>query len=117
MDEKLKEETLLIIQFLNWKKIGYKEYQTPFFQTYINVSRSLSQTSIYNIDKMEFHTDWNWLMICLQKILDITFSDESQETFDSELFYSIRDFIPDINSTYRAVIDFIKLYNQNKLKQ
>jgi hypothetical protein len=72
---------------------------------------------ILNDDSMSpllFHTSWDWLMPCLQKILDLTFSDDEKETSDSEYFYLIRDCVPDINHTYKAVVEFIKWYNQNK---
>ena len=36
-----------------------------------------------------------------------------QDESDAEDFYSIRDCMPDINRTYRAVVEFIKWY-QNK---
>ena len=66
------------------------------------------------IETYSFHTSWDWLMPVLHKILDITFSDEDKETSDSSYFYAIRDCLPDIGSTYRAIIDFIKLYNTQK---
>jgi hypothetical protein len=66
------------------------------------------------VDKTErlvpYHSCWNWLMSVVEKILDISFQDEG----DVEDFYSIRDCIPDINHTYKAVVQFIKYYNQNK---
>ena len=59
----------------------------------------------------QYHTSWDWLMPVLSKILDITFSDDEKETSDSEYFYNIRDCVPDINHTYKAIIEFIKTYN------
>lgn len=55
----------------------------------------------------EYHTSWDSLMPVVEKILDISFQDEG----NAEDFYSIRDCIPDINHTYKAVVEFIK---QNK---
>ena len=54
-----------------------------------------------------FHTSWDWLMPVVEKILDISFQDEG----DAEDFYSIRDCMPDINHTYKAVVQFINQYN------
>ena len=62
----------------------------------------------------KYHDSWDWLMPVLRKILDITFLDEDKETSDSSYFYDIRDCLPDIDSTYRAIVDFIKLYNTKK---
>mgnify|MGYP003650922053 CR=1 FL=1 len=61
-----------------------------------------------------YHTSWDWLMPVLSKILDITFSDDEKETSDSEYFYNIRDCVPDINHTYKAIIEFIKTYNDER---
>ena len=62
----------------------------------------------------QYHTSWDWLMPVLSKILDITFSDDEKETSDSEYFYNIRDCVPDINHTYKAIIEFIKTYNDER---
>lgn len=51
-----------------------------------------------------YHKSWDWLMPVVKKILDISFQDEG----DAEDFYSIRDCMPDINHTYKAVVEFIK---------
>ena len=55
----------------------------------------------------EYQNYWDSLMPVVEKILDISFQDEG----NAEDFYSIRDCIPDINHTYKAVVEFIK---QNK---
>lgn len=51
-------------------------------------------------------------MPVLSKILDITFSDDEKETSDSEYFYNIRDCVPDINHTHKAVVEFINQLNK-----
>ena len=58
----------------------------------------------YKTDTLYFDTSWDWLMPVVEKILDISFQDEG----DAEDFYSIRDCMPDINHTYKAVVEFIK---------
>lgn len=63
---------------------------------------------------LDYHCNWNSLMKVVDKICDICFTDDGKETYDSEMFYRIRDCIPDINQTYKAVLEFIKLYNENK---
>ena len=58
-----------------------------------------------NGDKdLQYHTEWNWLMPVVEKILDLSFQDDG----DAEDFYNIRDCMPDLNHTYKAVIEFIK---------
>jgi len=55
-------------------------------------------------EELQFHSEWNWLMPVLSKILDLSFQDDG----DAEDFYSIRDCVPDINHTHKAVVEFIK---------
>jgi len=55
-----------------------------------------------------YNSSWDWLMPVLSKILDLSFQDDG----DAEDFYSIRDCVPDINHTYKAVVEFIKEYNK-----
>ena len=66
-----------------------------------------------SVELPPYHMSWDWLMPVLSKILDITFSDDEKETSDSEYFYNIRDCVPDINHTYKAIIEFIKTYNES----
>jgi hypothetical protein len=58
----------------------------------------------------KYHTSWDWLMPVLSKILDLSFQDDG----DAEDFYSIRDCVPDINHTHKAVVEFIKTYNDER---
>ena len=64
----------------------------------------------YGVNLNRFEESWDYLMPVVKQILDISFQDES----DPEDFYSIRDCIPDINHTYRAIVEFIKEYNKKK---
>lgn len=62
---------------------------------------------VYELSELKYHISWDWLMPVVEKILDISFQDEG----DAEDFYSIRDCIPDRNHTHKALIEFIKGYN------
>ena len=57
--------------------------------------------------EMLFETSWDWLIPVIEKTLDLTF-DENGEPSD---FYDLRDCIPDIHHTYRAVVQFINQHN------
>jgi len=57
-----------------------------------------------------YHKSWDWLMTVVEKILDLSFQDDG----DPEDFYSIRDCVPDINHTHKAVVEFIKQYNNGR---
>ena len=61
------------------------------------------------INSMLFHSDWNWLMAVVEKILDTC-----SETDDMESYYTVVDAIPNITSTHRTVVEFINYYNSNK---
>ena len=58
-----------------------------------------------------YSESWDWLMPVLSKILDLSFQDDG----DAEDFYSIRDCVPDINHTHKAVVEFIKTYNNDTI--
>ena len=60
------------------------------------------------IHLIKYHSDWNWLMPVVEKILNLknTYAQERQMVFNS--------ISPDINITYTAIISFIKWYNENK---
>jgi len=60
------------------------------------------------VDELRYHTSWDWLLPVLGKILDLSFQDDG----DAEDFYNIRDCVPDINHTYKAIVEFIKQYNR-----
>ena len=56
----------------------------------------------------KYHTSWDWLMPVVQKCLDVSNDDNIED------FYSIQNVVPNIEATYRAVVEFINEYNQNK---
>jgi hypothetical protein len=60
--------------------------------------------------ELKFHSDWNWLMGAIKKILSIV-----SENDDMEIYNIIIDQIPDIEAVFIAVSNFAQLYNENKL--
>ena len=66
-----------------------------------------------SLEDLHYHHAWNWLMPVVQKIMDVSFFNGEPEDF-----YVVRDCIPEINDTYKEVVEFIKLYNkyENKIK-
>ena len=65
----------------------------------------------YMTSELKYDTDWNWLMKVVEKILDISLNLDSME-----MYYNITDCIPNITQAHFAVVDFIKWYNLNNLK-
>ena len=57
--------------------------------------------------KYTFSKRWGWLMRVVVKILNTC----NLQNGNIEDFHAIRDCIPDIESTYKAAIDYIKQYN------
>jgi len=53
---------------------------------------------------MPYKYSWDWLMPVVEKILDLSFQDDG----DADDFYNVRDCMPDLNHTYKAVVEFIK---------
>jgi hypothetical protein len=60
--------------------------------------------------ELKFHSDWNWLMEAIKKILSIV-----SENDDMEIYNIIIDQIPDIEAVFIAVSQFAKLYNEKKI--
>ena len=62
----------------------------------------------YILSELEYHTSWDWLMPVVEKIKDLGYSQELDK-IDNVLTCDLR-----INSLYKAVVEFIKWYNENK---
>ena len=58
---------------------------------------------------LQFDTDWNWLMPVIQECVII-----AAESDEWERYWKITDMIPRIDTTYEAVVEFIKWYNEQK---
>ena len=63
---------------------------------------------ILRVLRLKYNTSWDWLMPVVEKILNLqdTYAQERQKVFNS--------ITPSINTTYTAIISFIKWYNENK---
>jgi hypothetical protein len=70
---------------------------------------------VIGLDKLEFHTSWDWLMPVVRKIVEIS-CNENEDAFLSDEYTSILETTPlaIIEDTYKAVVEFIKWYNENK---
>jgi hypothetical protein len=76
--------------------------------------------TLYETKDLAYHTDWNWLMPVIRKIEELgndvlITTNYIQIAFDEgDQFIVIDDLNIKINSVYKAVIEFIKWYNENK---
>jgi len=113
------ENNKLIAEFMGHKDILNGIYDIP-------VPEHLNGIG-YIIEKMEYHTSWDWLMPVVDKI-EIT-SVDGEDNSDEFFNVVIEVFECNINgsgrtvcgvgqnkieATYKAVVEFIKWYNKNK---
>jgi len=61
---------------------------------------------------IKYHESWDWLMPVVQKCLDVYHI----ELMNDDLNFEIYDSIGDIKNTYKAVVEFIKQYNDEQNK-
>lgn len=62
------ENNVKIAKFLKWKKHETFSYITPFYKPYLNVSGSISETSLFSTQELKFHKSWDWLMLAIEEI-------------------------------------------------
>ena len=91
------ESNKLIAKFL-----GYKTYE---INGYVNVE--YSDDNIRTIQDTHYHTSWDWLMPVIKEIYDRVDKENIEE------FYCFKHCIPNIDATYKKVVEFIESYNQN----
>jgi hypothetical protein len=84
----MKTNNELIAEFMGLNKTAYKD--TPPIMS-----------------NLKYHTLWDWLMPVVENILNVC-----SESDNMESYYTIVDGIPNIEATYKAVVEFIKWYNQ-----
>lgn len=95
--------------FREYEQKKIKPYKTTicYFENGNCIFRSVS------VENLKYHISWDWLMPVVATCLD-----KSNDGIDDwEWHYENIDdtfFFVDIESTWLAVIDFIKWYNKNK---
>jgi hypothetical protein len=98
----LTENNRLIAEFMEWEQTDNNMFDFP---DNFNDCLTLEYHCI-SPDLMKFHSDWNWLMEVVEKILNIC-----SESDEMERYYTIIDGIPSIESVYECCIEFILWYN------
>jgi hypothetical protein len=99
------KDNKLIAEFMGAKPIvlgNSTEYEMYGVVECIN--DGVDEKHFFIADEMDYHTSWDWLMPVVEKIMTMSFEEDA----DVEDFYSIRDCIPNIGQTYRAVVEFIR---------
>jgi len=108
------ENKVLIADFLEWRK---------FDTNYVDELRSTLQPYLVNPSYLPFKSDWNYLMLAVEKIR--IFHNGTYPLNDKQIGELI-ELIKELNksltlrnsvsitSVYNAVVEFIKWYNLNK---
>ena len=66
-------------------------------------------TRHHHEEMLKYHSSWDWLMPVIKKILDTTFEEGSP--FVQDDYNAVVDNIPDIEATWRGVVEFVKTFN------
>ena len=78
----------------------------------------ISDTELCDVDDLMYHTSWDWLMPVVQKIesLGYVFTIQGGKAEYGEMISETRCFIAEdkLSSTYKAVVEFIKTYNDER---
>lgn len=87
-------------EYLGWKYIDVEDYvETAEYEVYW---WDITNKCIYNQKDLEFDSDWNWIMLVIEKILD-----NISEDYDFEPYYLIIEKIPNLEETKQAIYNYI----------
>jgi len=111
------EENKLIAEFMGREYVDENLIEFKNFSAYKTITLDenghpddIVYTDCFDPDnELEYHTSWDWLMPVITNILE-----KCSELDDMERYHCIIDQIPQIDHTYKAVVEFIKWYNKNK---
>ena len=111
MEDLLKENNILLAEFLGWKTDSKDRYITPFGE----MDESGYMRYDYEKENLQFDCDWNWLMLVVEKILKtdeyhdlyIDYSSSIVTEGGIKLSYNIKE-------VHTQCIDFIKWFNNLK---
>ena len=117
------EDNKIIAEFLDWEFDDLSEtFETPFLKLVDPHAFGDEQFSCKLQDfELEFHSDWNWLMLVVEKIESLGYRIEIVKHI-CRIYLSnketiiISENIPKVEAVYNACVEFIKWYNnQNKV--
>ena len=104
------ENNKIIAEFLDWEFDDLSEtFETPFLKLVDSYAFGDEQYSCKLQDfELEFHSDWNWLKLVLEKISYLNkdnFSDETKQALKDLLSLSL---FSSKENVYESIINFIK---------
>tara|TARA_R100000781_G_scaffold8733_1_gene7727 strand:+ start:656 stop:1048 length:393 start_codon:yes stop_codon:yes gene_type:complete len=129
------EGNKIIAEFMG--AVGTPKYNPTHWDIYITGCLDVDSDNenakhFYTPDEMEYQSDWKWLMKVVYKIEDIRFDNEDKNSFVSHHKYDVDtrghqctitdvqegkvvgygDYADKLDSTYHAIVEFIKHINQ-----
>ena len=107
------QENILIAKFMGIELFGKDKNHTEALLICSALDLSVNPlihfehiSETINVDDFKFDSSWDWLMPCIQNILEL-----DEVTEDMEKYYTIIDNVPDIKATYKSVVSFLKTLN------
>ena len=105
----MKENNKLIAEFMGYENVG--TLSNPMYEYG-------ERGGCRSLEDLCYHESWNWLMPVVQKIesLGYVFTIQGGKAEYGEMISETRCFIAEdkISSTYQAVVEFIKTYNNEE---
>ena len=102
------ENNKIIVEFMKWDILNDMTYSKATKGKWIE------------LDKLKFHSNWNWLMEVVEKIESIGFTFETKKNWaritrkGENIILRWEEDKTKIEAVYNACIEFIKYYNENK---
>ena len=115
------ENNKLLAEFLGWEKFETFEGSEEYCLTYVEeLHLKVGDFNIYSLSELKFNSDWNWLMLVVDKIendypMSVIISCSNCEVYNCETQETIFHLEGvKIEATYNACVEFVKFYNDGK---
>ena len=105
------ENNKIIVEFMKWDILNDMTYSKATKGKWVE------------LDKLKFHSNWNWLMEVVEKIESIGFTFETKKNWaritrkGENIILRWEEDKTKIEAVYNACIEFIKWYNENSAKE
>ena len=104
------ENNKIIMEFMKWDILNDMTYSKATKGKWVE------------LDKLKFHSNWNWLMEVVEKIESIGFTFETKKNWaritrkGENIILRWEEDKTKIEAVYNACVEFIKFYNENGAK-
>jgi len=113
--KKIEENNKLIAEFMGIHEImldEYSNYEIDDIYQILGMKPHMYKNMVIHESDLQFHTSWDWLMPVVSKCYD---NSEEADGKDTNVVGDISHHLLDVDmeQTYKAVVEFIKWYNEN----